>query len=188
MSEARAQADPELAGLDPTHLLPAVRVGIAPAMSSNVKGPFWGGEVHEGMSQQHSKLIGCDCERVVPEEYVEALKTVENLTAREVVQFLADCPYNCRLEVPETKVVGEVPEKPNAYTDGSLRSPKSWFWQIGGLGIWWLDRKSDAELMEKQEGEYLRADQRTYGAEMWAAFTGLRNSLNVVKLRLHFWQ
>ena len=42
LQKEREEADKELAALDPQHLHPAIRHGIAPAMSAKLKASYWG--------------------------------------------------------------------------------------------------------------------------------------------------
>ena len=68
------------------------------------------------------------------------------------------------------------PEEPNVYTDGSLHNPTSRHWQVGGMGIFWPDRKLEEQPIEEYENRYMRCEEITHGINMWGTFTALRGS------------
>ena len=43
------------------------------------------------------------------------------------------------------------PPHPNVYSDGSVHNPRSTHWQIGGVGIWWPERKLTEEPLNENE-------------------------------------
>ena len=61
------------------------------------------------------------------------------------------------IPLPKSVTEGEVPEKPNAYPDGSVKNPKDANWRIGGAGVWWPGRlfepASNVEATNAEENE-----------------------------------
>ena len=55
--------------------------------------------------------------------------------AREVMQVQLQPKGLEELPAPEW-VEGKPPDKPNVYSCGSVKNPKSSHWQIGGVGVW----------------------------------------------------
>ena len=48
------------------------------------------------------------------------------------------------IPLPQRVKEGEPPENPNVYSDGSLKNPGVGpHWMIGGIGVWWPERKED---------------------------------------------
>ena len=47
LRKERAEADNELASLDPHQVHPAIRHGVAPAMPARLKGSFWGTDLED---------------------------------------------------------------------------------------------------------------------------------------------
>ena len=72
----------------------------------------------------------------------QATNRPENVTAREVMELLTAKEEGAKYRMPkvDTKPQGEVPETPNAFSDGSLKHNKGAFWGVGGAGVGWLDR------------------------------------------------
>ena len=85
-------------------------------------------------------------------------------------------PKGCEeLPAPEW-VEGKPPDKPNVYSDGSVKNPKSTHWQIGGVGVWWPDRRITTELLEQNEIRFMNSEETDFGVRGWNAFNNLRNS------------
>ncbi len=57
LKKEREDADNELATINPNHLHPACKHGIAPAMTAKLKSTYWGGDV-EGMTSREKRLLG----------------------------------------------------------------------------------------------------------------------------------
>ena len=49
----------------------------------------------------------------------------------------------------------KAPKQINSYSDGSLKNPTGNHWAIGGVGLWWPERKEDKEPLNKEESKYL---------------------------------
>ena len=62
------------------------------------------------------------------------------------------------------------------YTDGSLQNPTSRHWQVGGMGIFWPDRKLEDQPLEDHEIQYTNSEEQDHGVILWGVFTGLRGS------------
>ena len=72
------------------------------------------------------------------------------------------------------KVEGEAPNKPNAFSDGSLKNTKGPFWHLGGAGVWWPERKAESVTeQEKRIAEYKETDE---GTMLWCSFNSSLNS------------
>ena len=86
------------------------------------------------------------------------------------------------------KVGGIAPNKPNAYSDGSLKHNKGHFWQVGGAGVWWPGRsKETLTKEEKGVAEYEEvqgpvdifdpeAEKGRDGVMLWCPFNSRLNS------------
>ena len=70
----------------------------------------------------------------------------------------------------------EAPTEPNGYSDGSLKNPIGNHWAIGGIGMWWPNRKIEEEPLNKQEDAYTEHEWSERGCMQWAAFNELKNS------------
>ena len=73
---------------------------------------------------------------------------MEHLTAPEVgVRYF--------MPTIEAGVNEAAPEAINAYSDGSLKNVKGYFWGVGGAGIWWPGRAATTlTAAEKQAAEF----------------------------------
>ena len=74
----------------------------------------------------------------------------------------------------EQKVEDRVPERPNVYSDGSLKQNKCYFWQTGGAGVFWPGRKMDQ--LTEDEATYTEREQIIKGLLLWCPFNSLLNS------------
>ena len=94
-------------------------------------------------------MIRCTPELLIPHNIRGTMANLDNhMTAREVVQiFTTTEGYE---EIPKPKKCDQKsPERPNAYTDGSMLNTKALHWAIGGLGVWWPGRKNGPTEAEK---------------------------------------
>ena len=41
------------------------------------------------------------------------------------------------------------PDKPNGYSDGSLKNVRGMFWSVGGAGVWWPNRTIDSITVDE---------------------------------------
>ena len=125
--------DIELAAINPDKLPPAIKIGVAPAMSANPSGPFWGGEEHQNMKFEQHILLGCLPEVRIPQEIRRTMCGLDSeMTAREYVQMFMAPEGWIEMQHP-TRCEQQAPEGPNGYTDGSMLNPKRLHWSIGGL-------------------------------------------------------
>ena len=69
-----------------------------------------------------------------------------------------------------------MPEKPNVYSDGSVKNPRGLRWKAGGVGIWWQNR--DMGKRPLTEAEELYTHQQTCGVatSLWTCFKDTQNS------------
>ena len=121
LEEERKEADKEIAALDPKELHPAVRHGVAPAMSSKLKGTFWGAST-EGKNKDTKKLLGFVPEGMIPYKIRSITDQCKaEWTAREVIQnYTGSWGYD-QMEKPRKVEEGRrAPEALNGYSDGSL--------------------------------------------------------------------
>ena len=85
----------------------------------------------------------------------------------------------------DAEVVDQAPSSPNAYSDGSLKNVKGYFW---GAGVWWPGRKastltaSELRIAEHREVEAARdlfdpeLPEQGGGVMMWSPFNARLNS------------
>ena len=98
-------------------------------------------------------------------------------TAREVIQRHTSSWEYDDIEKPKKVEEGkEAPENPNCYSDGSLKNPVGNHWAIGGLGLWWPERKEECEPLNDKERTYMDHEWKYGGCMQWASFNELRNS------------
>ena len=141
MEQKRKEHDAKLAEIDPDKLPAAIKVGIASAMVANPIGPFWGGEEHHSLKESQTRIIGCMPELKIPHDIRGMMGRLDkDMAAREFVQiYTGPESYN---QIPNPEPCTErSPIKPNAYADGSVLNPKGLHWALGGLGVWWPQRK-----------------------------------------------
>ena len=105
-----------------------------------------------------------------------------NTTAREVMEQLTAPEEGARYRMPtvEAKVTDCAPTSPNAYSDGSLKNVKGYFWGLGGPGVWWPGRKAstltagEMRIAEHREVEAARdlfdpdLPEQSGGLMMWS--------------------
>ena len=92
LEQERKEADEEIAALDEEAIPPAVKQGIAPAMTCDITNTFWGGEPNFKDTYKSRKLCGCKQEKEVSKAMRKIInKCGKETTAREVMQsILAD--------------------------------------------------------------------------------------------------
>ena len=65
-------------------------------------------------------------------------------------------------------------EKPNVFSDGSLKQNRCYFWQTGGAGVFWPQRT--IEQVTEDEKKYTDYEQKEDGLYLWCPFNSLLNS------------
>ena len=152
LKEERNEADKDLANIDPEKLPMPIRHGIAPAMGAKGATTFWGtSEDNMGedqITEEQMRMMGGCMENELEETIREEMQRFPiDITAREYIQFKADEKGKCNLPMPRNE--DEMPpEEHNVHTDGSLHNPTSRHWQVGGMGIFWPDRKLEQPIAE----------------------------------------
>ena len=80
------------------------------------------------------------------------------------------------------------PTSPNAYSDGSLKNVKGYFWGVGGAGVWWPGRKAttltagELRIAEHREVEAAKdlfdpdLPEQCGGLMLWSPFNARLNS------------
>ena len=155
----RRELDVDLAELDPKMLPAPVRQGVAPAMKADPRAPFWGGNHHNHMNEKQKEL--CGCRKGIPKDVDAKTKNIDNrVTAREVMQAHIETQYYEQLG-PPAKCSSASPDKPNVYTDGSLKNIKGLHWSTGGCGLWWPNRRIEekGDELNDIETKYLHHEQ-----------------------------
>ena len=159
LRKEREDADKELAAINPNHLHPACKHGIAPAMTAKLKRTYWGGDV-EGMTSREKRLLGFVPEGITPTNIRTIMdRCGADHTAREVTQHYTNSWGSQRIPLP--KKLGEEVEAPkeiNNYSDGSLKNPVGNHWAIGGIGIWWPNRRSEEKPINDEEEKSLNTN------------------------------
>ena len=164
MEQKRKQHDADLAALDPKTLPPALKIGIAPAMKANPLGTFWGEDQPPGLTKHQKEMVGCTPEWKIPPLIRQTMKEMDNdMTAREVVQMFTE-PATSEVTPQPGRCDEQVGEKPNVYTDGSLKNPAGLHWAIGGVGVWWPGR---IERPTEQEMQYSHCESKEEGTALW---------------------
>ena len=75
-----------------------------------------------------------------------------------------------------SKVDGKPPEKPNCYSDGSLKNPRYQKWSLGGFGLWWPGGDISNQPLGKTEAEFTVNTDNKDGIRMWGALPGGKTS------------
>ena len=157
---------------------PPVRQGIAPALSACSIGTYWGETCrHEDLTDKQWKLLGGEAADRAHHAIASQMKDFDpRVKAREVMQVQLQPAKGCE-ELPTPECVEEEPPmKPNVFSDGSVKNPRSTHWQIGGVGVWWPDRKIATDPLEKNELRYMASEETDFGVRGWNAFNNLKNS------------
>ena len=127
------------------------------------------------MSSEEKKLLGYVPHGMTPSKIRSITDRCEaECTAREVMQHCTSSWGYKNIENPNAldKHV-EAPSKPNGYSDGSLKNPVGNHWAIGGIGIWWPNRKNEEEPLNEQEAKYSEHEWCQQGCMQWVAFNEL---------------
>ena len=77
-------------------------------------------------------------------------------------------------QVEKVKEDDAVPEKPNAFADGSLKQSRGACWQTGGAGVW-MPGRTTGDINE-QERKYTHQEEARGGIMLWCAFNTLIDS------------
>jgi hypothetical protein len=148
LKEKAKELDPELAEADPEDFTPAMRHGVACAMHADPRKTYWGYECKEEWHYKKKWMYGCIREAKVRKEVMEVMKDVgeegiEEVAAREIMEALMTEKGDEVRVKPNIKfkIKEKAPLKPNAFSDGSLKNTKGYFWQMGGAGVWHPERK-----------------------------------------------
>lgn len=98
-------------------------------------------------------------------------------TARGMMQALIHQGDGQKLPQPQNPAEGRPPEKPNVYSDGSVKNPVFGpRWQVGGRGIWWPGRDASTLPPMPFEMQFTWHEFKANGFRAWNRFKGLRNS------------
>ena len=140
LEKHRKEIDKDIAEIDPKHLPNAVKVGIAPAMMMNPTKPFWGDaegdeKEDEDMDEKTRLMLGCRNMHKLRYEVREFFREEKGNKhiARELIQYMTAAGECKDLPLPERVKEGCcMPEKPNVYSDGSVKNPRGLHWKVGG--------------------------------------------------------
>ena len=132
---------------NPDGFTPAMHQGIACALNADPTRTYWGYSLQDTWTEEKAKLYGCiqygclspDVQNTVDNiRNPEVMSSGELLTAREVMENLTAKEEGVTHRMPKviSKPIGQAPEEPNAYSDGSLKNTKGVHWGIGGAGVW----------------------------------------------------
>ena len=109
-------------------------------------------------------------------EQIEGTGEGQDIPAREVMVAMTKGEEGEEMVRPKIKeqVQGIAPQEPNAYSDGSLKNTKGYFWQLGGAGVWWPNRvESEVTQEEMKIAEYKETEG---GVMLWCSFNASLNS------------
>ena len=125
LEKEREEVDEGIAKLDPGKLPAAVKQGVAPAMNANPRYPYWGKQETPEEDHKLRFLCGCSNESFMGTVVSSKTKDIpDHCTARAMMQRRINEHGSNDLPMPKRVTEGEVPEKPNAYPDGSVKNPK----------------------------------------------------------------
>ena len=163
LSCKRRELDVELAEADPSDFTPAMRQGVACAMNADPTRTYWGLACEGSWTREKKRWYGCYQEKNLSAEVSEVVRTLkstegtEEMTAREVMEKPTAKEVGVLHVMPKMgcTVSGTAPKYPNAFSDGSLKNTRGYFWMVGGAGVWWPGRKLDTlNEEEKSITEY----------------------------------
>ncbi len=97
------------------------------------------------------------------------------INARQVVAAYRHDTRKLQLPDPEY-CPHHPPEKPNVYSDGSLKHPRVAYWSLGGFGVWWPHRKLQDTPLTDGEDHIANTHQVDEGVKMWGCITGQKAS------------
>ena len=181
LNPKRREVDLELAEADPEDFTPAMRMGVACAMNADPRRTYWGKACNESWCKDTRRRYGCiekqkmsDTVREVMDRFDQ--QGAEEVPAREGMAAIAKMEEGEETIKPKIsqRVKGEAPEKPNVYSDGSLKNTKGYFWQLGGAGVWWPGRK--AEDLTQEEESIAEYKEEPGGLMLWCSFNADLNS------------
>lgn len=150
-----------------------VRRGIAPTTQCDHIAAYWGQCIEQDVSDKHRELLGAVI--TVPDEIAQPLHEAWRmvLNAR---QCIAKIKGKFGQEVrPQflAEVLGEAPERINAYGDGSLKCPATQWWVLGGFGVWWLGATPDQAFKVTMPDEQpMHVEDKDIGIGMWNCMQG----------------
>ena len=110
LESKRRELDIELAEANPEDLTPAIRRGVACAMSADPERTFWGTKVKEAWNAKRRWLYGCDkihhlkaeVRKLIEEiQEREEEREVTTLTAREYMEYLTAQEEGVSLTMPK---------------------------------------------------------------------------------------
>ena len=116
---------------------------------------FWGSQGEDFDGAKQAKLCGEDMKPRAHSNIMDVVADLnrkdETCTARELIQAMAEKAKGS-VALPKPRAVKERPQKkPYVYSDGSVHNPKSFHWQVGGIGAFWPGR-SEAQTARKKKG------------------------------------
>lgn len=181
----REEADKELADVPSILLCKPLRRGLAPAMKCKHDGNYWGLDIDkvEGVSTHIKKPLG---QR--QELHVEVYRELEDagekgLDARQKMAQIKGAYGGGQDPTFPIEVSGQVPEAPNAYSDGGLMCPSEQWWSIGGYGLWWPGHSDDEQYRQQViNQQFTHQDIRDEGIGLWGKLLGQRNSSTRMEL------
>ena len=94
-------------------------------MKANPRHPFWGKQKEEETGYELRHLCG-----IMKEKYLGSIVKAETkeldgrTTARQYMQHRINEHENSDLPLPKKLTEGEPPEKPNVFSDGSVKTPR----------------------------------------------------------------
>jgi hypothetical protein len=131
----RHAIDKDLAEADPQEFTNAMRMGVACALNADPRKTYWGKRCDTEWSKDKRRRYGCIEPGALKDEVKEITRRIDQTedaewwTAREIMVALTRSADGEEEVVPyiSRPVEEQAPERPNAYSDGSLKNTKGPF-------------------------------------------------------------
>ena len=174
MIKCRQETDPDLAAIGHRLIPDNIKRGVAPAMGHDHEETYWGAKMDKTkvLAERFAELLGIKAPPFQNEEATDILNKAKQLKVNErqlIATLRGGHGMGQSPDYPED-VQGSIPEKPNGYTDGSVKNPASCLWQMAGYGMYWPEPPAEHENHELTKYTYSQAAEE--GVIMWGHMAG----------------
>ena len=107
-------------------------------------------------TEDKRKLLGITPDSHISSEVAPLIAVLQaegegaaSTTAREVMEHLTKPAADSFMPTIKRRIHDAAPDKPNGYSDGSLKNVRGMFWSVGGAGVWWPNRTIDSITVDE---------------------------------------
>ena len=172
----------ELSDINPDSLPEYIKHGVPKHMSTNLNGTFWD---EDTCTQKDQTKTGWPTKRRenIADAQNEEIKQIikehginQNCNARQVFQKLKADQEPPQMAMPY-KCTRRPPSDINVYTDGSWKNPLIQYLGLGGAGVWWPSRNTEAyHRLNDAEKEVAQSTQYHNGLMLYTSMGGYTGS------------